>query len=86
MARTADVVEAIKEMILTGEIQAGDRLPTEKDLGARLGVSRGPLREGISALAAMGVLDTRQGDRDLRDKSRTWLADGAAEFRGRRPQ
>jgi GntR family transcriptional regulator, transcriptional repressor for pyruvate dehydrogenase complex len=62
MARTANVVEAIKEMILAGDLQAGDRLPTEKDLGARLGVSRGPLREGISALAAMGVLDTRQGD------------------------
>ncbi len=62
MARTAEVVEAIKEMILAGELGAGDRLPTEKDLGARLGVSRGPLREGVSALAAMGVLDTRQGD------------------------
>jgi GntR family transcriptional regulator, transcriptional repressor for pyruvate dehydrogenase complex len=62
MARTADVVAAIKEMILAGELSAGDRLPTEKDLGARLGVSRGPLREGVSALAAMGVLDTRQGD------------------------
>jgi GntR family transcriptional repressor for pyruvate dehydrogenase complex len=62
MARTADVVAAIKDMILAGELGAGDRLPTEKDLGARLGVSRGPLREGVSALAAMGVLDTRQGD------------------------
>jgi GntR family transcriptional regulator, transcriptional repressor for pyruvate dehydrogenase complex len=62
MARTAEVVAAIKEMILAGELAAGDRLPTEKDLGARLGVSRGPLREGVSALAAMGVLDTRQGD------------------------
>ena len=62
MARTADVVAAIKEMILAGELSAGDRLATEKDLGARLGVSRGPLREGVSALAAMGVLDTRQGD------------------------
>jgi GntR family transcriptional repressor for pyruvate dehydrogenase complex len=62
MARTAEVVAAVKEMILAGELGAGDRLPTEKDLGARLGVSRGPLREGVSALAAMGVLDTRQGD------------------------
>jgi DNA-binding FadR family transcriptional regulator len=62
MARTADVVAAIQDMILAGELGAGDRLPTEKDLGARLGVSRGPLREGVSALAAMGVLDTRQGD------------------------
>jgi GntR family transcriptional repressor for pyruvate dehydrogenase complex len=62
MARTAEVVAAVKDMILAGELGAGDRLPTEKDLGARLGVSRGPLREGVSALAAMGVVDTRQGD------------------------
>jgi DNA-binding FadR family transcriptional regulator len=62
MARTAEVVAAIKEMILAGELSAGDRLPTEKDLGARLGVSRGPLREGVSALAAMGILDSKQGD------------------------
>ena len=38
MARTADVVAAIKAMILAGELSAGDRIPTEKDLGARLGV------------------------------------------------
>ena len=37
-------------------------MPTETDLAAMLGVSRGPLREGVSALVAMGVLDTRQGD------------------------
>ena len=62
MARTAEVIATIQGMILAGELNAGERLPTEKDLGARLGVSRGPLREGVSALAAMGVLDTRQGD------------------------
>ena len=62
MARTADVVEAIKAMILSGELRPSERLPAETDLAAMLGVSRGPLREGVSALAAMGVLDTRQGD------------------------
>jgi GntR family transcriptional regulator, transcriptional repressor for pyruvate dehydrogenase complex len=62
MARTADVVAAIKAMILSGELRPSERLPAETDLAAMLGVSRGPLREGVSALAAMGVLDTRQGD------------------------
>jgi GntR family transcriptional repressor for pyruvate dehydrogenase complex len=62
MARTADVVDAIKAMILSGELRPSERLPAETDLAAMLGVSRGPLREGVSALAAMGVLDTRQGD------------------------
>jgi GntR family transcriptional repressor for pyruvate dehydrogenase complex len=62
VARTDEVVEAIKDMILGGELGAGDRLPIEKDLADRLGLSRGSLREGVRALTAMGVLDTRQGD------------------------
>jgi DNA-binding FadR family transcriptional regulator len=34
----------------------------EKELAALLGVSRGSLREGVRALVALGVLETRQGD------------------------
>jgi len=62
VARTDDVVEGIKQMILTGDLRPGDRLPVEKDLAARLGLSRGSLREGVRALTMMGVLDTRQGN------------------------
>ena len=49
-------------MIASGELRAGDRLPIEKDLAARWGVSRGSLREAVRSLAALGVLETRQGD------------------------
>lgn len=49
-------------MITTGKLTAGSRLPVEKDLAEALGVSRGSLREGVRALALMGVLETRQGD------------------------
>lgn len=49
-------------MITTGSLKAGSRLPVEKDLAAELGVSRSSLREGVRALANMGVLETRQGD------------------------
>ena len=62
MARTDEVIDAVRSMILRGDLRPGDRLPVEKDLAARLGVSRGSLREGVRALSAMGVLDTRQGD------------------------
>lgn len=61
MSQTDAVVQGIKSMIVTGELRAGDRLPVEPDLAARLKVSRGPLREGVRALSAMGVLTTRQG-------------------------
>jgi GntR family transcriptional repressor for pyruvate dehydrogenase complex len=62
MSRTDRVVEKITQMILDGELSAGDRLPIEKDLAANLEVSRGSLREGVRALTLLGVLTTRQGD------------------------
>ncbi len=61
-SQTDVVLNGIKEMITTGELTAGARLPVEKDLAGRLGVSRGSLREGVRALCIMGVLETRQGD------------------------
>lgn len=61
-SRAARVIEHVKRMIASGEVKAGDRLPVEKVLAARWGVSRGSLREGVRALAALGVLETRQGD------------------------
>jgi DNA-binding FadR family transcriptional regulator len=62
MSQTDVVVQSIKSMITRGELSAGSRLPIEKDLAVALGVSRGSHREGVRALAIMGVLDTRQGD------------------------
>ena len=49
-------------MISSVELRAGDRPPIEKELTARWGVSRGSLREAVRALAALGILETRQGD------------------------
>jgi GntR family transcriptional repressor for pyruvate dehydrogenase complex len=61
-SQTDVVIQGIKQMLTHGELGPGSRLPVEKDLAARLGVSRGSLREGVRALAALGVLETRQGD------------------------
>ena len=61
-SQTDVVIRGIKDMLTRGEVQPGSRLPIEKDLAAQLGVSRGSLREGVRALAALGVLETRQGD------------------------
>ncbi|MBY5983381.1 MULTISPECIES: FadR/GntR family transcriptional regulator [Halomonas] len=55
------VVQGIQEMIVCGEITSGDRLPVESSLASRFGVSRSSLREGVRALVAMGILETRQG-------------------------
>ena len=59
---TDEAINSIKQMIVTGELHPGDRLPREGDLAARLGLSRSSLREAVKALALIRVLDVRQGD------------------------
>lgn len=55
------VVGRIREMILNGDLNAGDRLPPEVDLAEMMGVSRTALREGMRTLEAQGLLETRAG-------------------------
>ncbi len=62
MAVTDAAISRIKDMILSGELGPGDRLPREADLAERLGLSRNSLREAVRALALINVLDVRQGD------------------------
>jgi len=62
MALTDEAIERIKEMIVSGELKPGDRLPKEADLATRLGLSRNSLREAVRALSLVRVLDVRQGD------------------------
>ena len=60
--RLADVVaREIEQRVLAGRLKPGDRLPSERDLSAQLGVSRASLREAIHKLAARGLLESRQG-------------------------
>ncbi len=56
-----EVVSRLRDMIHSGEISAGDRLPPERDLAKLLGVSRPTLRAGIRSLATVGILQSRQG-------------------------
>jgi len=49
-------------MIVRGELRAGQRLPPERRLATQLGVSRPSLREAISALIALNILESRHGE------------------------
>ena len=53
--RAVNVERAVAQWILTGELSAGEKL-TEQELAARLGVSRGPVREALRALAEAGLI------------------------------
>lgn len=58
---THRAIEAIKSMITGGQLTSGQRLPTERDLAALLGISRSSMREAIRALTVLGVLESRHG-------------------------
>lgn len=62
MSLTDQAIVKIRELITSGELHPGDRLPPEPDLGRRLGLSRSSLREAVRALTLIGVLKVRQGD------------------------
>ncbi|MFI6348486.1 FadR/GntR family transcriptional regulator [Streptomyces sp. NPDC050560] len=58
---TQRAIDQIKAMIAEGRLQPGERLPTERDLAAGIGISRSSMREAIRALTVLGVLEARHG-------------------------
>ncbi len=55
------VVQRILDLVKTGQISAGDKLPSERDLAEQLDVSRPTVREALRALSILGVLEIRHG-------------------------
>lgn len=52
----------LKDQILRGEWKQGDRLPSENELAAALGVSRVTVRQAIQRLTALGLVETKLGE------------------------
>jgi len=55
------VATSMLETILSSDMQVGDRLPSERELGDQFGVSRTVVREAVRALVAKGVIEVRRG-------------------------
>lgn len=57
------VVDQIIELLTSGQLHPGDKLPTEAELTDKLFVSRPVLREALSSLETMGMIQrkTREG-------------------------
>jgi GntR family transcriptional repressor for pyruvate dehydrogenase complex len=56
------VAEQISAWIADNGLQAGDRIPPERELAQRLGVSRATLSQALVALEVIGVVAVRHGD------------------------
>jgi GntR family transcriptional repressor for pyruvate dehydrogenase complex len=69
---TDDVFDQIAAEVLSGDVAAGEALPSERRLAEVLGVSRPSVREALKRLGHAGLVDVRQGDATtVRDFRRT---------------
>ena len=59
--RYLEVAEEVLRAVAVGSISAGDRLPNERQLAERCGVSRSTVREALLALELGGVIEDRPG-------------------------
>lgn len=56
-----DAARQLQQQILNGSLPAGSMLPGQRELSARMGISRASLREAISMLEALGMLSSQPG-------------------------
>jgi DNA-binding FadR family transcriptional regulator len=80
---TAAAEQALRNAIVSGELAPGERLPPERVLSVRLGVSRLTLRSALATLMAAGLIAVRHGSgytvRDVRETGGTDLLPGLVE-------
>lgn len=57
-----EIAERLRDLIAEQRLIPGDRLPGERALAARLGVSRTSVRQALASLRAIGLVDVRHGD------------------------
>ena len=56
------VIDQIQNNIMEGVFKKGDKLPSERELSEKMGVSRTSIREALRVLETMGVIESRQGE------------------------
>jgi GntR family transcriptional regulator, transcriptional repressor for pyruvate dehydrogenase complex len=77
------IVDQIRGLIRSEQLRPGDRLPSERDLGERMGVSRVTIREAMRVLEAGGLIEIRVGARGgavVTSPSSTRLGSGLADL------
>ena len=82
-SRSAQVREQLQAAIENGQYAPGDRLPSERELGRVLGVSRVSIREAIRSLEAIGLVEVQHGRGSFVTDGSSVRADAARELLAR---
>ena len=56
------ILKQIQSKIFDGSLSSGDKLPPERQMAMSLGVSRPALKQALSILESMNIIECRQGD------------------------
>lgn len=78
---TEKIIRQIADLITSGELQPGEKLPNERELAETFNVTRSRLREALRALSMVGMISIRAGEgsfvtdrRDMPPKDATmWM-------------
>ncbi|MCM3566948.1 FadR/GntR family transcriptional regulator [Neobacillus mesonae] len=57
-----EILEQMKELLVSGHLTVGQRIPSEIELSETLGVSRSSLREALRVLDVLGIIEAKTGD------------------------
>lgn len=57
-----EIARRLVEFILSGQVEPGTRMPSERALAEAFGVGRSAMREALKALTLIGLVEVRQGD------------------------
>lgn len=58
---SAQIAKSIRDAIVSGELDVGERLPSEAELSDQFNVSRSTVREALKRLAAQSLIRTQRG-------------------------
>lgn len=57
-----EIARKLSAFLLSGKVQPGERIPSERRLAEQLGVGRSVVREALKSLTLLGLIEVRQGD------------------------
>ncbi|WP_126425321.1 FadR/GntR family transcriptional regulator [Brevibacillus marinus] len=57
-----EILDQIQELLITKQLELGQKIPSEMELSESLGISRSSLREALKVLSVLGIVESKAGD------------------------